>query len=646
MNPLISATYDSFYQQITVSGDAGLQVKTIDPEGNILGQGVIAQSGIVTYRIDEGLLPKDTIISTSSANSNVVNHSLLSSFYFAREAGDWYPYVFVQRELNNGWIGQNSDDYLPENISGEIIVEYDNEQYLVNLSDFAGEQQILLKKSGASAYPYSYDGKSSNDLTKVKIRFRNINSELFLQIGQADHFYKFFDDGVQQVGYQLAWRNAPIHSNIVIKEIPNYLPSSVKNLNAMFWGDDQESYLFDNAITESKLALWDFSNVTKMITTFAYSKFYDLPISNLTLTNLVYAIETFAASNFNKAVNWITPALENVCYMFGDNIVFNSNIDMTFDNVVDASSFLQGASSFNKPLEHLNTVNVENFAWFLSGCSAFNQPMNLLNVSSGTNFNYFYEGCSLFNQPMPSWDLASLVNTPDSSGLYGFLKNALNFSQDLSMWCVTPHPIEPSGFNQNGIMTMQQKPVWGTCPVPIDTSWDIEYVLGGQTQRALTGDPIPFQYMNGSSATSLTVNRTITNLSHQAFMSWSNATVLNLPNTLTFIGQYCFMDWNNLLEIVIPDSVVTIFGSAFQGARAATKIVFGASLETVGGYSFLDMWNCKEIFFRSQIPPNIDGSTFSGLPADVKYYIPIGTRAAYKSANLQFVDDSRIFEIP
>lgn len=179
----------------------------------------------------------------------------------------------------------------------------------------------------------------------------------------------------------------------------------------------------------------------------------------------------------------------------------------------------------------------------------------------------------------------------------------------------------------------------------IDTSWDIEYILNGAPVRALTGDPVPFQYMNGSSATALTVNRTITNLSHQAFMSWSNATVLNLPNTLVFMGQYCFMDWYNLLEIIIPDSVVTIFGSAFQGARSATKIVFGASLETVGAYSFLDMWKCKEIHFRSQVPPSIHGSTFSGLPADIKYYIPTGTRAAYKSANLMFVDDSRIFEI-
>lgn len=645
-NLVIAASYDSFYQTITVTGQAGLTVQTKAPDNTVLGSGVIGSNGTTTYQIDEGLFTTGTVLSTSAVGSNVIAHSLIASFYFAREAGAWYPYVFVQRDLNNGWIGQSSDDYLPANISGEIIVEYDNDKYVVDLSDYAGEQQILLKKSGASAYPYSYDAKATNDLTKVKIRFRNVSSELFLQVGQADHFYKFFDDGVQQVGYQLAWRNAPTHSNIVIKEIPDYLPASVKNLNAMFWGDDQESYLFDSANTESKLALWDFSNVTKMITTFAYSKFYDLPISNLTLTNLVYAIETFAASNFNKAINWFTPALESVCYMFGDNIVFDSNIDMTFDNVIDASSFLQGASTFNKPLQHLNTASVENFAWFLSGCAAFNQPMNLLNVSSGTNFNYFYEGCSLFNQPMPSWDLASLVNTPDSSGLYGFLKNALNFSQDLSMWCVTPHPTEPSGFNQNGIMTTEQKPVWGTCPIPIDTSWDVEYVLGGQTFRALTGDPVPFQYMNGSSATSLTINRTITNLSHQVCMNWPNATVLNLPDTLVYMGQYCFIDWIKLLEIVIPDSMVTIFGSVFQGARAVTKVVFGSSLETVGAFSFTDLWNCKEVIFRSQTPPVFQGDALMGLPADVKYYIPAGTRAAYKSGFLQFIDDSKIFEIP
>ncbi|WP_336948634.1 packaged DNA stabilization protein [Acinetobacter junii] len=626
--PKITANYDSFYQTITVFGPAGLFVETKDPEGNVIGSGEIAQSGAVTYRINEGLLPKDTVISTSSSDSNVVNHNLLTSFYFAREAGAWYPYVFVQRDLNNGWIGESSDDYLPSNIAGEIIVEYGNEQYLVDLSDFAGEQQILLKKSGAIAYPYSYDSKSTNDLTEVKIRFRNVNSELFLQVGQADHFYKFFDDGVQQVGYQLAWRNSPTHADIVIKEIPNYLPSSVKNLNAMFWGDAEDSYLFDSADTESKLAAWDFSNVTKMITTFAYGKFYDLPISNLTLTNLVYAIETFAVSNFNKAINWTTPALQSVCYMFGDNIVFDSNIDLTFDNVIDASSFLQGAITFNKPLQHLNTASVENFAWFLSGCAAFNQPMNLLNVSSGTNFNYFYEGCSLFNQPMPSWDLASLVNTPDSSGLYGFLKNALNFSQDLSMWCVTPHPTEPSGFNQNGIMTFAQKPVWGTCPA--DTSWDVEYVLNGSTVRVLTGNPIPdWQFdvdtnPDYANATTLTINRTITSIGQGAFFGWSGVTSLSIPEGVTTIKDSAFRYFNSLTELVLPSSITNIQQRAFF---------------RFAGVGVLNSVTCLAV-----TPPTAGVDLFGSN--SVPIYVPAGSVNAYKAAAGWSSYSSNIFAIP
>lgn len=460
----ITATYDSFLQTMSVTGPSGLAVQTLDPSDNVIGSGTIAENGTVTYGIDEGLLAGGTVIRTRAANSNVVNHNLVASFSFAREAGSWYPYVFVQRDLNNGWIGQNTDDYLPSNISGEIVVEYDNDRYVVNLSDYAGQQQILLNKSGATAYPYNYVAKATTDLTKVKIRFRNVNSELFLQVGQADHFYKFYDDGVQQVGYQLAWRNSPTHEDVVIKQIPAYLPSSIKNMNAMFWGDNQESYLFDSAATESVMGAWDFSNVTKMISTFAYSKYYDLPISNLTLTNLRYAIETFAASNFNKDINWTTPVLESVCYMFGDNTVFNGNVNLTLDNVTDASSFLQGASSFNKPLQHLNTAKVENFAWFLAGCGLFDQPMNLLDVSSGTNFNYFYEDCTAFNQPISNWNVSSLININYSSGLHGFLKNAVSFSQDLSLWCVSAYSEEPNSFNMNGIMTPQQKPVWGTCP--------------------------------------------------------------------------------------------------------------------------------------------------------------------------------------
>jgi len=38
---------------------------------------------------------------------------------------------------------------------------------------------------------------------------------------------------------------------------------------------------------------------------------------------------------------------------------------------------------------------------------------------------------------------------------------ATAFNQDLSLWCVTGFPSEPSGFgNSSGT-----NPVWGTCPV-------------------------------------------------------------------------------------------------------------------------------------------------------------------------------------
>jgi hypothetical protein len=38
------------------------------------------------------------------------------------------------------------------------------------------------------------------------------------------------------------------------------------------------------------------------------------------------------------------------------------------------------------------------------------------------------------------------------------------FNQDLTGWCVTLIPSEPSAFSLDSALTPANKPVWGTCP--------------------------------------------------------------------------------------------------------------------------------------------------------------------------------------
>lgn len=74
---LISAVYDSFYQSMTVTGKVGLAVATKDPNGNVIGSGIIGSDGTVTYPLNVEGLTNGTVIATSAQGSNVVEHSLV-----------------------------------------------------------------------------------------------------------------------------------------------------------------------------------------------------------------------------------------------------------------------------------------------------------------------------------------------------------------------------------------------------------------------------------------------------------------------------------------------------------------------------------------------------------------------------------------
>ena len=74
---VISAIYDSFYQTMTVTGDAGLVVATKDAQGVVLGLGVIGSDGTVTYPLNIEGQTDNAPIYTKSDFSNTVSHFLV-----------------------------------------------------------------------------------------------------------------------------------------------------------------------------------------------------------------------------------------------------------------------------------------------------------------------------------------------------------------------------------------------------------------------------------------------------------------------------------------------------------------------------------------------------------------------------------------
>lgn len=81
---------------------------------------------------------------------------------------------------------------------------------------------------------------------------------------------------------------------------------------------------------------------------------------------------------------------------------------------------------------------------------------NVLDMSE--MFRNGFGGSPGFNGDLSSWDVSSVTNMTAM-----FFNNTV-FNQDLSMWCVTNIPTEPTNFDTGATNWSLPKPVWGTCP--------------------------------------------------------------------------------------------------------------------------------------------------------------------------------------
>ena len=151
--------------------------------------------------------------------------------------------------------------------------------------------------------------------------------------------------------------------------------------------------------------------------------------------------------------------------------------------------FLRLATSFNGSISGLSTAGITDFTDCFSGCAAFNQAaVSSWDMSSAQYINGMFQDCVIFNKDVNAWG-PSLTNVTGASRLFngaslydqpmdtwdtsnfaaigGFdemFKDATNFSQDLSGWCVSQIGYTPYNFSVGSSLTAAQLPVWGTCP--------------------------------------------------------------------------------------------------------------------------------------------------------------------------------------
>lgn len=315
---LIDAVYDSFYQSMTVTGAAGLAVETKDPNGNVIGSGVTDSSGSVVYEIDEGMLLGGTVISTSSLNSNVVEHSLVASLQVGSttEGGS----TRIALSFSSGFVQPSVTSALPSDMQGQLLFKHHNEVFEVDLSTFAGKDA-----TGAYIYP-DWVALPEGEILKGSVRVKNLNHPLHILVEQADYTYKFFDDGVSELSYRLNenmwWADARL------KQIPSYLPSTIKKLDSMFLGYDNQ--LFADGVADN-LALWNTSNITSMRYTFSRitgsALSIDLPIGLWDVSN-VNNMENMLESNIftNDISPWNVRQVGNMDRLLRDTWLFNVDL--------------------------------------------------------------------------------------------------------------------------------------------------------------------------------------------------------------------------------------------------------------------------------------------------------------------------------
>ena len=108
-----------------------------------------------------------------------------------------------------------------------------------------------------------------------------------------------------------------------------------------------------------------------------------------------------------------------------------SNWDVSNVTNMENMFELEGAVSFNQPLNKWNVSNVRDMYRMFAGARSFNQPLNKWNVSKVIDMSDMFEGARSFNQPLDKWDVSKVKN------MAGMFKDATSFNQPLNNWDVS-----------------------------------------------------------------------------------------------------------------------------------------------------------------------------------------------------------------
>jgi surface protein len=305
----IQATYDSFYQTITVTGLPDLLIETKDPEGNVIGSGMTGVDGTVTYSFNEGSIPDKSILETSGKNTTVVQHELIASSRFLYEAKT--PNYIAAIDLFDSGSG------------AEVFIDW-GDGSTFEVSNSIADNQISI------GYPHTFVEPGDYVVNlRVKGGFAEVrvhNHHKLLEWGPLENYI------IQNSG------------SAFYEVVPSDISPLITSCKDMFASCSKFNQSLDH---------WNMENVTSTSGMFMGCKLYNQPLNNWNTSNfkqlsdMFYGAEVFdqALNNWNlekatsfigmfsgcRAFNqdlssWKTPLATSMQHMFYQSTVFNQDL--------------------------------------------------------------------------------------------------------------------------------------------------------------------------------------------------------------------------------------------------------------------------------------------------------------------------------
>ena len=117
------------------------------------------------------------------------------------------------------------------------------------------------------------------------------------------------------------------------------------------------------------------------------------------------------------------------------------------------------------------------------------------------------------------------------------------------------------------------------------------------------------------------------------FSLCTNLDSIRFPQTLRTIEHGAFYK-TGIHSLRFPSTTEIISNYAFSYSHNIHRIDFGPALRYIGNHAFSECWQLEEVTLRATVPPEVQRTSFDGMPANAILRVPAGAIEAYKADSL------------